>query len=209
MRKNVLILLLIGIGLLVASCGNRKTAADYQGMIDSIRKAETEQQLLGSQGEKDPVLAFFDSLTMKALPMKYEPEFVAFLPQMKKVPAVFNGRFDYESNVELLTVKLPSYGNFHVMLMAEKLDSVSTSLYLCTMNQSYVLVDRLCIYEQKVKEKDGKLGLLRQEYYITSDYEITLVCIYRSEEEESDQEEWARRYKINKEGNFEEVIIEL
>ena len=125
------------------------------------------------------------------------------------IEVVFNSRFDYESNVELLAVKLPSYRNFHVVLLAEKLDSVSTSLYVCTMNQSYVLVDRLCIYEQKIEDKNGQLGVLRQEYYITSKYECTLFSYFRGEDDETESEEAAYRYVINKEGNFEEVVIEL
>ncbi len=208
-----MILLMVGVFLcaisLIISCGNKKTAADYQGMIDSIRRAEVAKQLLKPSGVSDPVLAFFDSLSLKSLPTKYSPMFVDYLPQMEKVPSVFNGRFDYESNVDLYAIKLPSYYGYHLMMIAEKLDSTQTSLYLCTMNQEYVLVDRLQIYEQKVMDKNGQLGLMRKEYYITSNYEITLISIYRGENEEADQEESARRYFVNKEGNFEETIIEL
>ena len=77
------------------------------------------------------------------------------------------------------------------------------------MNQSYVLVDRLCIYEQKIEDKNGQLGVLRQEYYITSKYECTLFSYFRGEDDETESEEAAYRYVINKEGNFEEVVIEL
>ena len=190
------------------SCGNRKNASDYAGMIDSIRKAEVEQQLL-KPSAGDPVIAFFDSLSMKSVPMKYSLEFVTYLPQMTKVPSAFNSRFDYESNVELYAVKLPSHGNFHMMMIGEKLDSTNVSLYLCTMNQDYVLVDRLCLYEQKVENKNGRLGVLRQEYYVTSQYECTLVSYFRGEDDETESEEAAYRFVINKEGNFEEAIIEL
>ena len=208
MRKIVLTLSLIAILIGAYSCGNRKSAADYQGMLDSIRKAEVEKELL-PPAQRDPVVAFFDSLSMKSVPMKYSVEFVEFLPQMVKVPSAYNSRFDYESNVELYAVKLPSHQNFHMMLLGEKLDSTSVTLYLCTMNRDYVLVDRLCIYEQKVEEKNGKLGLMRQEYYVTSNYETTLVRYFRGEDDGEDHEESACRYVINKEGNFEEVIIEL
>ena len=190
------------------SCGNRKNAADYDQMIDSIRKAEVAAELL-RPNEGDPVIAFFDTLGIKSIPMKYDVSFVEYLPQMKKVPSVFNSRFDYESNIELYAVKLPSYKNYHVMLLAEKVDSTTTTLYLCTMNQEYVMVDRLCIYEQKVVKRDGKLGVMRQEYYITSQYETTLVRCFRGEDDEEDSETAACRYVINKEGNFEEVISEL
>ena len=194
--------------LLSYSCGNRKNAADYDQMIDSIRKAEVAAELL-RPNEGDPVIAFFDTLGIKSIPMKYDVSFVEYLPQMKKVPSVFNSRFDYESNIELYAVKLPSYKNYHVMLLAEKVDSTTTTLYLCTMNQEYVMVDRLCIYEQKVVKRDGKLGVMRQEYYITSQYETTLVRCFRGEDDEEDSETAACRYVINKEGNFEEVISEL
>lgn len=208
MKKIGYIFVLAVMILAAYSCGNRKNAADYAGMIDSIRRAEAEKELL-KPSVSDPVVAFFDSLAMKSVPMKYTPEFVEYLPQMKEVPAAYNSRFDYESNVELLAVKLPSYHHYHMMLIAEKLDSTNVSLYLCTMNQEYVLVDRLCIYEQKIENKDGRLGVMRQDYYVTSQYEVTLVSYFRGEDDEEESEVTACRYVINKEGNFEEVILEL
>lgn len=208
MRKWTLILSLTAVILSFCSCGNRKNAADYDGMIDSLRRAEAAKELL-KPVENDPAVAFIDSLGIMSVPMKYSLTFVEYLPQMTKVPAVFNSRFDYESNIELYAVKLPSYKNYHVMLLAEKVDSTTTTLYLCTMNQEYVMVDRLCIYEQKIENRDGKLGVMRQEYYITSQYETTLVRCFRGEDDEEESETVACRYVINKEGNFEEVILEL
>ena len=208
MKKITYIVAVLAVMLLMFSCGNRKNAADYEGMIDSIRKAEVEKELLKPTAS-DPVVAFFDSLSIKSVPMKYSPEFVEYLPQMKKIPPVYNTRFDYESNVELYAVRLPSYQNYHMILLGEKLDSTNVSLYLCTMNQEYVLVDRLCVYEQKIEDRNGKLGLMRQEYYITSKYEVTLVSYFRGEDDDKESELAACRYIINKEGNFEEVIIEL
>ena len=208
MKKITYLVVVLVTLLLTSSCGNRKSAADYEGMLDSIRKAEVAKELL-KPVENDPVVAFFDSLTMMSVPMKYSPAFVAYLPQMAKIPSTFNSRFDYESNIDLYAVKLPSYQNYHLMLLGERLDSINVTLYLCTMNRDYVLVDRLCVYEQKVEDRNGKLGLMRQEYYVTSNYEVTLVRIFRGEDDESEHEESACRYVINKEGNFEEVIIEL
>ena len=208
MRKFTFLALLTAAFLFIFSCGNRKNAADYAAMIDSIRKAEVEQELLKPTTD-DPVLLFFDSLNIKHVPMQYTTDFVTYLPQMRKVPSIMNARFGYENNIELYAVKLPSYQLFHVMLLAEKLDSTSTSLYLCTMNQEDVLIDRLCVYEQKVEKKKDVLGVSRLEYYITSQYDITLVKYFRSEEDEMEHEEAAYRYVINKEGNFEETIIEL
>ena len=208
MRKLTFIALLTAVLLLSFSCGNRKNAADYASMIDSIRKAEIELELLKPE-TIDPVVLFFDSLSIKSVPMRYSADFVSYLPRMGKVPSMMNARFGYENNIELYAAKLPSYQMFNLMLVAEKLDSTSTSLYLCTMNQEYVLIDRLCIYEQKVEKKNNLLGLSRLEYFITSQYDITLVKYFRSEDDETEHEEAAYRYVINKEGNFEEAIIEL
>ena len=47
------------------------------------------------------------------------------------------------------------------------------------------------------------------DYYITSNWEITLMKYYLSHEATSPELEETRRYIINKEGKFEEVIIEL
>lgn len=208
MKKITYIAVLLAVLLFSYSCGNRKNASDYAQMIDSIRKAEVAEELL-KPTSNDPVIAFFDTLSMKSVPMKYDVSFVEYLPQMKKVPSAFNSRFDYESNVELLAVKLPSYKNYHMMLLAEKLDSTTTTLYLCTMSQEYVLVDRLCIYEQKIENRDGRLGVMRQDYYVTSHYEVTLVSYFKGEDDEEESEVAACRYVINKEGNFEEAVIEL
>ena len=208
MKKIGYIFVLAVMILAAYSCGNRKSAADYAGMIDSIRRAEAEKELL-KPSVSDPVVAFFDSLAMKSMPMKYSPEFVEYLPQMEKVPTAYNSRFDYESNVDLLACKLPPHGHYHMLLVAEKLDSTNVSLYLCTMNQEYVLVDRLCIYEQKIENRDGRLGVMRQDYYVTNQYEVTLVSFFRAEDDEEESEVAVCRYVINKEGNFEEVIVEL
>lgn len=207
MKKITYIAVLMAM-VMAYSCGNRKNAADYDQMIDSIRKAEVAAELL-KPNDGDPVIAFFDTLEMKSVPMKYDLSFVEYLPQMKKVPSAFNPRFDYESNVELLAVKLPSYKNYHMLLLAEKLDSTTTTLYLCTMNPEYMLTDRLCIYEQKIENRDGRLGVMRQEYYVTSKYEVTLVSYFRGENDEEESETAACRYVINKEGVFEETIVEL
>ena len=209
MRKFTFIALLTAVLFFTYSCGNRKNASDYAAMIDSIRKAEIELELLKPTTTVDPVMLFFDSLSIKHVPMRYTVDFVTYLPRMGKVPSVMNARFGYENNIELYAAKLPSYQLFHVMLLAEKLDSTSTSLYLCTMNQEYVLIDRLCIYEQKVEKKKDLLGVSRLEYFITSQYDITLVKYFRNEEDETEHEEAAYRYVINKEGNFEEAIVEL
>jgi hypothetical protein len=50
---------------------------------------------------------------------------------------------------------------------------------------------------------------MRQDYYVTNQYEVTLVSFFRGEDDEEESEVAVCRYVINKEGNFEEVIVEL
>jgi hypothetical protein len=47
------------------------------------------------------------------------------------------------------------------------------------------------------------------DYFITSNYEITLMRYYLSHEATKPVLEQTRRYVINKRGEFEEVVIEL
>lgn len=196
--------------LLVAwtACGHKKTPEDYAPVLDSIRRAEAAKQLLPPK-VSDPVDAWFDSLQLISLPIRYSVSFVEYLPQMSKVPAPFNSRFDYEPNIKLEAARLPSAGHHRMVLLAEHVDSLTTTVYLCSMSPDYVLQDRLCLYEQKIEDRDGRLGLMRQEYFVTSNYEVTLVTFFRAEDEEDDTLEGTVRYTVNQEGNFQEAVIEL
>jgi len=210
MKKLTLLLLLL-VSLLVAwtACGHKKTPEDYAPMLDSIRRAEAAKQLLPPK-VSDPVDAWFDSLQLITLPIRYSVSFVEYLPQMTKVPAAFNSRFDYEPNIKLEAARLPSAAGGHRMvLLAEHVDSLTTTVYLCSMSPDYVLQDRLCLYEQKIEDRDGRLGLMRQEFFVTSNYEVTLVTFFRAEDDEDDTMEGTVRYTVNREGNFQEAVIEL
>jgi hypothetical protein len=77
------------------------------------------------------------------------------------------------------------------------------------MNQEHRNIDQLCIYEERAEDRATDFGKTMMDYYITSNWEITLMKYYLSNEATSPQLEETRRYVINKEGRFEEVIIEL
>ncbi len=196
--------------LWTACSQSSRRQAKYEQMIDSIRRAEVARTLLKADGVGDPVATFFDTLALKPLPMQYSKGFVDYLPQMKQVPADFNARFDYASDAVLYAMRLPSAGDHRLAVVAERLDSATTLLYLCTLNSDYVLEDRLLMYEEKREERKGEKGTVRQEYYITSDHEITLLRHFRPDAPAAAAtEESARRYIVNNEGLFEEIIIEL
>jgi hypothetical protein len=93
-------------------------------------------------------------------------------------------------------------------MLAEGPDSIAPIISLVVLDKTYQLVDELCIYEQKEEERGDDHGILESDYYITSDYEITVMTYFRKPEKERLYVEQTRRYIIDKEGHFEEVIVD-
>lgn len=212
MKKN-LIFACLAVGLtLMIGCGNRSKMADYERKIDSIRKAENMQTLLPKTDNREPLEVFFDTLSMIALPLRYSDEFVTYLPQMARVPKVFNSRMGCEGDQDLQAALLPPTPHYRVALVAERLDSLaSPTIYLCVFSQDYVLQDRLSIYERNVGDLNGDVGSMKLEYSVTSRYEVTLMRFFRSDSRPDAGYVWkeTRRFHINHDGNFEEDAVDL
>ena len=95
-------------------------------------------------------------------------------------------------------------------MLAEIKDSLNTVLYLYTMKSDHMALDHLCIYETKDERRDDDHGKTMLEYYITSNYETTLMLYYQSHDTDRKPELLnSRQYIINDEGRFEETIINL
>lgn len=194
------------------SCGGRKhDAAYYELMVDSIRKAEQVRDIQKRSGiNNDPVDAFFDSLHIHSLPISSAGSNLARLGSFTNVPMTLNEHFGYPVNAKLKAMQLPSRHRRQVVLLAEMLDSITPSLYVYTMDRRHQPVDLLCIYEEKAEDHADDFGKTYTEYFITSDYVITLLSYYQSHDEERKPELMhTRRYVINSEGRFEETIVEL
>ena len=95
-------------------------------------------------------------------------------------------------------------------MVAEMVDSVTPRLMLYTMDKKYQPIDQLTIYEKKDNDRTDDYGETYMEYYITSKYEIMLLLYYQSHHQDQKPELLnSRRFVINKDGQFEETIIEL
>lgn len=198
--------------MLMASCGQKKKdAAYYELMVDSIRKAEQVKEIRRQAGitDGDPLEEFFLSLSLRTLPLQSEGRKWERLGEFAKVPRVLNEHFGYLSNAELQVLSMPRAGRHHVIMLLEMQDSITPTLFLYTMDGRHQMVDQLCIYEEKAEDRPTDFGKTFMDYYITSNWEITLMKYYLSHEATSPELEETRRYIINKEGKFEEVIIEL
>ena len=186
--------------MLMASCGQKKKdAAYYEQMVDSIRKAEQVKELRRQAGitDGDPLEEFFLKLSLRTLPLQSEGKKWQRLGEFTKVPRVLNDQFGYMSNTELQVMAMP------------RATGITPALYLYTMNRQHRTIDQLCIYEETAEDRAADFGKTSMDYYITSNWEITLMKYYLSHEATSPELEETRRYIINKEGKFEEVIIEL
>lgn len=208
-------LLLGALFLLVTSafsCNSRKhDAAYYMEMVDSIRKAEQVKEIQQKAGiHSDPVEAWFDTLAIHTLPVKSAGSELWQIGHFVKVPMTINEHFGYPVSAKLQVLALPNAYRRPVVMVAEMVDSVTPRLFLYTMDKKHLPIDQLCIYEQKSEDRMDDFGQTYMEYYITSKYEITLMMYYQSHNEERKAELLnSRRYLINKEGKFEETIIEL
>ena len=105
---------------------------------------------------------------------------------------------------------LPKRYGYSVVLLEERQDEGHTLVSLCTLDKTFKPVDQLCIYEEKDDDRAEDFGKSYTEYYITSDYEITLIYFFQSHDsEQQPQYDSSQRFIINKDGRFEETIIEL
>ena len=197
--------------LLTLSCGKRKhDVAYYEQMVDSIRRAEQVRELQKQTGiYANPVDAWFDTLRLRTLPIQTAGSDVESIGPFVMVPISVNGNFGYSDDAHLKAMALPSKYHNRVVLLCEMQDSITPALYLYTLDKTHHPVDMLCIYRQEVTEQGSDYGLTYNEYFITSQYEITVMRYFKGHDAPKPLLEEARRYTIDKEGMFEELPIEM
>ncbi len=211
-KNELLLLLAVTLIVCLSACvGRKKDAAYYMEMVDSIRKAETVEDMQQKAGiYTNPTEAWFDTLSMHTLPIKSAGSELWEIGHFTDVPMSFNELFNYPVSSKLKALALPSAYHHPVVMIAEMVDSITPRLFLFTIDKKYQPIDKLCVYEQTTCKQGDDYGMAAPEYYITSQYEITLIMYYQSHHKEKEPELMnSRRYVINRDGQFEEVIIEL
>ncbi len=197
--------------LMVACKGRKHEEAYYMAMVDSIRKAEQVKQIEEKAGLRPKTgMAWFDSLQLRTLPIQSAGDDLVRLGEFVDVPMNVNEHFGYAVSAKLKAMALPTAYRRPVFLLAEMVDSITPRLFLYTMDRRYQPIDQLTLYERKAEKREDDRGTLFMEYYITSKYEITVMLYYQSDNRERKPELLnSRRYIINRDGLFEETIIEL
>ena len=185
--------------------------AYYEHQIDSIRKAEQLKEIEKKTGLKgDPVRAWFDTLHLRPLPIETAGADVDQITRFTPVPGRVNDCFGYDENAHLKAAALPSCYGHRVVLLCEMKDSITPSLSLYTLDHDLNPIDILTLYEQNAEDRDGVPGMSYNEYFITSKYEIMVMDYFRPKHHPTKPLlESSRAYLINRDGEFEEQLIEL
>ena len=188
--RNVVLIGLASVVLMLAACGGRSMSAEeMQRKLDSIQKIEVAERL-AAQGinlkESDnPLKAFYDSLEILPLPIKYTDELVRYLPNFKPVPQDIAKALDLEGNGKQKAISLSETLGARLMILAADEETKDEeggerySLWLYSMGEDYLPVDKLCLYaipdEEDINFDLNEEDDILQFFTITSDYEIHLM----------------------------------
>ena len=182
-RLWLLFLPLLGV-LMLAACGRKQMSPlDMQKKLDSIARLETIEQLemKGIHFGKDvsPIQLFFDSLNIQPLPVRYSADYVKYLPNYTSVPYELVKFMNFEGRTDPKAIALPETAGTRLMILAADEGDGLYSLWLYSLDDDYMPVDKLCLYttnkeEQKENELADPEDKLIQDFVITSDYEVRL-----------------------------------
>ena len=188
------------------------SAEEMARKLDSIQKIEVAERLaaqgINLQEADNPLKAFYDSLEILPLPIKYTDELVRYLPDFKPVPQDIAQALELEGNGKQKAISLSETVGARLMLLAADEESKGEdgaerySLWLYSMGEDYMPVDKICLYAIP-DDEDFDLDLdeeddILQFFTITSDYEIHLMD-YSKEKRKTNTEEV---YTLDAQRNF-------
>lgn len=168
--------------MLFVSCGRRNLSPeDMQHKLDSIKQLEVTERLeaqgIHLEHSDNPIKLFYDSLALQPLPITYTDEFVRYLPNFKPVPPEIAKVLELEGNGKQKAISLPESISVRLMILAADESEDSYSLWLYSLDDTYMPVDKLCLYS--VEDESDILDFddedILQYFTITSDYEIHLM----------------------------------
>ena len=177
-------LLVIGSSSLCISCGNKGSMSpeELQHKLDSIKTLEVREKLeaqgINLEDSDNPVKQFFDSLDIQPRPISYSEDYVRYLPDFKPVPDEIVSYLDFEGHHPKAVALPESLGARMILLAADETNEKGRySIYLYSLDDEYLPVDKLCLYA--IEDMEDRLDInpeeLIQYFSITSDYEIHLI----------------------------------
>ena len=203
--------------VLLAACGNRQMSpGEMQRKLDSIARLETIEQLemQGIHIGKDvsPIQLFFDSLNIQPLPVRYSDEYVKYLPNYTSVPYELVRFMNFEGRTDPKAIALPESAGARLMILAADEGDGLYSLWLYSLDDDYMPVDKLCLYatskeEQKENELADPEDKRIQDFVITSDYEIRLTDYsgkFKAEVQKVYHVDMSRKFSEDQEIDYEQ-----
>ena len=206
MRNASMVVGVVGLVLMLAACGGRSMSAEeMQRKLDSIQKIEVAERLaaqgINLQESDNPLKAFYDSLEILPLPIKYTDELVRYLPGFMPVPQDIAKALELEGNGKQKAISLSESLGARLMILAadegsdgdEDSEGIERySLWLYSMGEDYLPVDKICLYAIP-DEEDFDIDLddeddIIQFFTITSDYEIHLMDYQKNKGKTSTEE---------------------
>ena len=120
-----------------------------------------------------------DGLNIQPLPVRFSDDYVKYLPNYTSVPYELVKFMNFEGRTDPKAIALPESAGARLMILAADEGDGLYSLWLYSLDDDYMPVDKLCLYatskeEQKENELADPEDKLIQDFVITSDYEIRL-----------------------------------
>ena len=169
------------LAVLVAACGGRKQMSpeEIAHKLDSIKALEIKEKLklqgINLESSDNPFKVFYDSLNMQTLPLSYSEDYVNFLPGFQDIPTEILSYMDMEGGEHPKAVSLPESIGARLMILAAEETAGMYSLWLYSLDNDYVPIDKLCLYAVEDKEDDIDPEEFIEYFSITSDFEIHLI----------------------------------
>ncbi len=181
--KQLLVMRCAALLLAAYGGGRRMSPEELQHKLDSVKALEIKEKLalqgVNLDASDNPLKLFYDSLDIQTLPISYSEYYVSFLPAFKPVSP------DIVSFMELVDCKhpkavaLPESVGARLMIMAADETEGHYSLWLYSLDDDYVPVDKLCLYAVDEMDPEDINNFDEEQFVqyfsITSDYEIRLM----------------------------------
>lgn len=170
--------------LMVAACGGRRMSPEeLQHKLDSVKALEIKEKLalqgVNLEASDNPLKLFYDSLEIQSLPISYSEDYVSFLPAYKDVTPEIVSYMELIECKHPKAVALPESVGARLMIMAADESAGHYSLWLYSLDDDYVPVDKLCLYAVDDIDPEDVVDFGEEQFVqyfsITSDYEIRLM----------------------------------
>ena len=168
-------LLLVTMVVLTGCVDNRRNPADLQHKIDSVMALDNAERLKlqGIKLEDDnPMKAFYDSLALQPLPVVCTEDYVATLPRFVSIPEYLTGVLEIKGGLNPLAISLPESLGARLMMVAVDNREGEYSLWLYSLDDYYLPVDKLLLYSPSLTASPDTRHL--SDCIISRDYEIMI-----------------------------------